>query len=144
MYFSVHNSLVCRQKHNNHTCEGLFFITLCVIWLQLIVNKSRKLVCAKFYKALFQVSTRCINTIANTGERDKDRRGSNRVSNEFRLKQVAVEKFISELKVNESHYNRAKSKRIYLSRELNIKKLHTVYNDSALAELRISILQKVL
>lgn len=37
-----------------------------------------------------------------------------------------------------SHYNRAKSKRIYLSYELNIKKLWEMYNESASINLKVS------
>lgn len=59
----------------------------------------------------------------------KDNRGGDRKSKKNALKLESVMKFISSLKGHESHYGRDKSRRFYLSSELNIKKLWKLYND---------------
>lgn len=50
---------------------------------------------------------------------------------EFEKKEDAVEEFISKLCVNESYCGRAKTKRLYLTSELNVTKLHKIYNTTA-------------
>lgn len=50
------------------------------------------------------------------------------------LKKEIVKEFIGNLKGTESHYNLNKSKRIYLSCDLSIKKLWAMYNDQAFDE----------
>lgn len=59
----------------------------------------------------------------------KDNRGGDRKSRKNVLKLESVMKYISALRGHESPYGRGKSRRIYLSSELNIKKLWKMYND---------------
>lgn len=63
------------------------------------------------------------------GEGIKDRRGGDMRSKKNAAKLENVIKFISCLKGQESHYGRAKSTRIYLSSEYNMKKLWKMYNE---------------
>lgn len=59
--------------------------------------------------------------------------------NLYAAKREAVEKFIEKLVPLEIHYTRGKDrKRLYLHPELNIKKLHDMYNDQALVGLDVS------
>ncbi|CAH2101232.1 unnamed protein product [Euphydryas editha] len=46
------------------------------------------------------------------------------------MKKEKIREFIRQLPATESHYNRNKSKKSYLSSELNIGKLRKFYNDS--------------
>lgn len=50
----------------------------------------------------------------------------------------AVKKFIASLKGHESHYSRAKSRRIYLSSENNITTLWNLYNQSAVENMKVN------
>ncbi|CAH1980234.1 unnamed protein product [Acanthoscelides obtectus] len=59
-----------------------------------------------------------------------ENRGGDRRSQKNVEKRKKVKAFIASLKGQESHYGRAKSKRIYLSAEYNITILHRLYNDS--------------
>lgn len=54
--------------------------------------------------------------------------GGKRERPDFEQKQAKVKAFISSLCVNESHFSRARTKRLYLSSELSVAKLHSVYN----------------
>lgn len=57
-----------------------------------------------------------------------ERRGGDRVSKNFESKKNSVRNFTGNLQGTESHYNRNKSKRIYLQGDLSIKKLCNIYN----------------
>ena len=60
----------------------------------------------------------------------QETRGGNRKESLYKEKQELVIKFIKGLRAVESHYNRAKSRRIYLSSDLNITKIWKMYNAS--------------
>lgn len=87
------------------------------------------------------MKTRRLLTVAKgifSGQGSTDRRGGKRDRPEYEQKFAAVKKFISELRVNESHYARAKTKRIYLSSELSVAKLHKLYNAKVQENLTVS------
>lgn len=66
-----------------------------------------------------------------------DKRGGRRVREEFVLKEAAVKAFIEKLKVTESHYGRGQSKRLYLSADLNTKKVWQTYNAQAQDDVKV-------
>lgn len=66
----------------------------------------------------------------SNGEAVKQRRGGNRKSKKSAEKRQKIIEFINKFPAVESHYNRSKSKRIYLSCELNIEKVRNMYNGS--------------
>ncbi|KAK9695237.1 hypothetical protein QE152_g32687 [Popillia japonica] len=79
------------------------------------------------------VSQRRLNTIAKKvidGTGVVDRRGGDRRSHKNADKLMKVKEFISKLKGHESHYGRAKSRRIYLSSEYNIAVLWKIFNNN--------------
>ncbi|CAH1979904.1 unnamed protein product [Acanthoscelides obtectus] len=67
-----------------------------------------------------------------------ENRGGDRRSQKNVEKRKKVKAFIANLKGQESHYGRAKSKRIYLSAEYNITILHRLYNDSVEESYKLS------
>nr|CAH7716416.1 unnamed protein product [Callosobruchus chinensis] len=82
---------------------------------------------------VFGISQKRIQTIfrqMKAGSGIAENRGGDRRSQKNLEKRVKVKAFIANLKGRESHYGRAKSKRIYLSSEYNITILHKLYNDS--------------
>lgn len=88
-------------------------------------------VCLKFFTAVLGVTKDRVNRLCKkiaSGVVLKDRRGGDRVSHKSQAKKEKVIEFIGNLNGRESHYNRAKSKRIYLPAHLNIAKLHKMYN----------------
>lgn len=88
-------------------------------------------VCQKFITSALGVSKNRLNTVAkilDKGEIPKERRGGDRKSAKSATKKRNVNNFIGSLKGHESHYSRSKSKRIYLTSDLNISRLHKMYN----------------
>lgn len=76
-------------------------------------------------------TTRKVDLVARQmydGKVPKERRGGDRVSIKSIDKKQKIRQFISKLKATESRYNKQKSKRIYLSPELSIAKLHKAFN----------------
>lgn len=63
------------------------------------------------------------------GKGIKEQRGGDRKSRKTALKLKSMINFLSSLKGKESHQGRAKSKRIYMSSEYNIKTLWKLYNN---------------
>ncbi|XP_045456339.1 uncharacterized protein LOC123666184 [Melitaea cinxia] len=97
-------------------------------------------VCAKFFQKLFNVSQTRINSIAKgvfSGEGVHERRGGNHKAHLYAQKKQAVIEFISKLEGSISHYNRLKSKRIYLPSTLSINKLYKIYNSQANENLKV-------
>nr|CAH7752216.1 unnamed protein product [Callosobruchus chinensis] len=94
-------------------------------------KKTTVPVCKKFIMAAFGVSAGRIRTVAKfleSGRVPKERRGGDRVSKKSLSKKNKIREFIASLPASESHYNRNKSARVYLSCELNLKKLYQMYN----------------
>jgi hypothetical protein len=97
-------------------------------------------VCAKFFRKLFGVGQRRLNTIAEgckTGEGEVDKRGGDHKERKYGEKRVKVYEFLSKLKACESHYSRNKSQRLYLPSNLNINKLFKMYNNSVTDNLKV-------
>lgn len=94
-------------------------------------NNRAKRVCQKFFLAAVGVSKHRIITVSSflsEGQIPRERRGGDRISKKSESKKEEVCQFIGKLRGRESHYNRKKSKRIYLSPELSIAKLQKMYN----------------
>ncbi|CAH1113441.1 unnamed protein product [Psylliodes chrysocephalus] len=94
-------------------------------------SKRRNRVCLKFFRAALGITKDRVNRLCKKIEACvslKDRRGGDKVSYKSHDKKQKIIEFIGNLKGRESHYNRLKSKRIYLAPELSIAKLHKMYN----------------
>lgn len=94
-------------------------------------SKRRNRVCLKFFRAALGITKDRVNRLCKkieAGVSLKDRRGGDKVSYKSHDKKQKIIEFIGNLKGRESHYNRSKSKRIYLAPELSIAKLHKMYN----------------
>lgn len=99
-------------------------------------------VCKKFFLSVVSGvgRTRLKNIIKKVSccQPIEETRGGDRKSNRSFLKKEKVREFIRSLKGTESHYNRKKSKRIYLSSELSIRKLRKIYNDQTTEDTKVS------
>lgn len=98
-----------------------------------ILSKKKKhtLVWKKFFMAVFEVKDKRLTAINNTcfkGEIPKANRGGDHRSHKTAAKKESLKQFINKLPARESHYNREKSKRIYLNSELNVRKLLKLYH----------------
>lgn len=96
-------------------------------------GKNTVKVCKIFFLHLMKFKPDRVRQIVKKLRNNKslaENRGGDRVSYKSLLKKESVRKFIGKLKGTQSHYNRKKSKRVYLSSELSIRKLHTIYNQS--------------
>lgn len=67
-----------------------------------------------------------------------EKRGGDKRSFKNISKFESVKKFITTLRGHESHYGRAKSRRIYLSSEYNITVLWKIYNEGAAENLKVN------
>lgn len=72
-----------------------------------------------------------------SGKAIEEHRGGDRVSHKSREKKHSVRTFIGKLKGCESHYNREKSKRVYLGCQYSISKLHKIYNSTCPENLKV-------
>lgn len=107
----------------------------------LFVKKNKmKCVCKKMFSAVFSVSEKRLNSINKQtiqGNIPAENRGGDHKSHKSVNRKESLRQFLNGLPAKESHYNRQKSKRIYLSAELNCKKLLQLYNNSVIPELRV-------
>ncbi|KAI4464379.1 dna-directed rna polymerases i ii and iii subunit rpabc2 [Holotrichia oblita] len=95
-------------------------------------RKTSVNVCQPFFLQALNVNKDRVNNVANiifNGNAPKENRGGNRVSKKSALIKESVRQFLNKLESKESHYTRAKSKRIYLNSELSIKELHEIYEN---------------
>lgn len=103
------------------------------------VGKETKQVCQKFFSAAMKLPKSRIVRVSKillNGGVPEERRGGDRVSKAFEETKDSIRNFIKNLKGTESHYSRQHTKRIYLSAELSIRKLHKMYNSSASQQLK--------
>lgn len=109
-----------------------------------LAGKKRKemhKVCKQFFVKALGISNKRlqnINKVLIKGKTPEEKRGGDRKSFKSEVKKNSLRKFLNGLPASESHYSRNKSKRIYLSAELNCKKLLSFYNDSVSEDLKIS------
>ncbi|CAH2009657.1 unnamed protein product [Acanthoscelides obtectus] len=104
-------------------------------------NGKKVYICLKLFLAIFSVIQRRENTIARkiqSGSGIIEKRGEDKRSFNNVNKFEAVKEFIASLKGHESHYGRAKSRRIYLSAENNITALWNLYNQVAVENLKVN------
>lgn len=98
-------------------------------------------VCRNFFMTALAVKNHRLFTICKTvdsGDIPKERRGGDHVSKKSLFKRDKVQEFIGKLRGTESHYNRSKSRRIYLPAHLSIKKLCQIYNEQAENQRKVS------
>lgn len=96
------------------------------------VNNQRKRICQKAFLSIFMISKNRVQGVVHrnfqSGKSASERRGGDRKGKTHAEKKIAVISFVKKLKCNESHYCREKSsKRVYLSPDLNIRKLWSMY-----------------
>lgn len=94
-------------------------------------HKHALRVCHSFFVKALGLSSRRVNRVANLihdGKVPVEKRGGDKRSKQTVDRKECVRKFIASLKGRESHYNRSKSKKIYLDSTLSIRKLHKLYN----------------
>lgn len=98
-------------------------------------------VCKKFFLHLTKFSVervRHVLKILTSGCHFVEKRGGDRVSDKSAQKKESVRQFIGSLHAEESHYNRLKSKRLYLQSGTSIRRLREAYNDSVIPSLKVS------
>lgn len=72
------------------------------------------------------------------GQMPQENRGGDRKSEKFTIRKLSVQRFIESFKGQESHYCRSKNmNRLYLSPELNIRKMWRMYNQSYEQDLQV-------
>nr|CAH7732108.1 unnamed protein product [Callosobruchus chinensis] len=99
-------------------------------------------VCRSFLSAVFNVKKGRLRSVARTlslGNVPKETRGGRRLSNINETKKQNVRDFLNRLPACESHYNRQKSKRVYLAADLNIATLHRMYNTESQSDLHVTL-----
>lgn len=99
-------------------------------------------VCSKTFADVLRLKASRIQGVTKrnfiSGSVAKENRGGDRKRFTFASRKEAVQKFIRKFKPLESHYSRGHIKhRIYLQPELNIKKIHRMYNDEALPDFEV-------
>lgn len=100
-------------------------------FLKSLHHKHPLKVCHSFFVKALGLSPRRVNRVANlinNGEVPIEKRGGDKRSQNSSDRIQSVKQFIGHLKGKESHYNRSKSKKIYLDSSLSIRKLHSLYN----------------
>lgn len=96
------------------------------------IDKKSKRVCQSFFISALGISKNRLNTVAkviDAGNGPKEKRGGDKISHKSEEKKIKIRDFVGKLKGRESHYNRHKSKRIYLSADLSIAKLCRQFNE---------------
>ncbi|KAG8287780.1 hypothetical protein J6590_030343 [Homalodisca vitripennis] len=94
-------------------------------------------VCKKFFMHITLLKATRLHNIAlkiKNGETITDKRGGDRCSQKCEPKKQALRLFLCNLRGRESHYNRKKSKRIYLQSDLNKAKLRVIYSNSTVSK----------
>ncbi|XP_060801593.1 uncharacterized protein LOC132902028 [Amyelois transitella] len=107
----------------------------------LYINKKLTTVCKQVFQKTFAIGEkrlRNLNVRLSQGETPTEKRGGDRKAAKSREKKEKLREFLKKLPAQESHYNRQKSKRIYLSSELNAARLLRIYNLSVPENLRVS------
>lgn len=103
-------------------------------------NKNRP-VCKAMFLKTFSLKKDRVSHIAKVifeGKTPKETRGGDRRSTKSAEKKEKLREFLRKLPACESHYNRSKSKRIYLSCDLNQRKLRQIYNESVPQTLKVT------
>lgn len=92
-------------------------------------------VCKKTFLQVLQITRArvefVLKTHAKTGNVPCEKRGGDHTSSKYDDKRQSVIKFISNLKCSEVHYCRSVNGRRYLSSDLNVVKLWTIYNNQS-------------
>lgn len=94
-------------------------------------------VCRTAFLRILGITKHRVNGVVDRFQLNGDlteKRGGDRKSKLYANKLIAVKSFIKSLKADESHYCRGKSVRQYLPAELNISKLHKMYNQKSDAD----------
>lgn len=121
---------ICREKNTNVSVKYTLYTEL----------RKKYRVCQNMFLATFGVTQKRVQKIAKLklhGEEIKENRGGDHKSHKYDSRRKSVRQFVGSLKASESHYNRAKSKRLYLKSDMNITKLWKIYNSKSDPELQV-------
>ena len=92
-------------------------------------------VCSKTFSAILQVDIqrfqRLNRSFRATSHSPEEKRGGDHRSKHFDGRRRAIIEFINSLKGCETHYGREKSRRVYLSSTLNVKKLWRLFTENS-------------
>lgn len=98
-------------------------------------------VCERAFRRILGVGNsriqNILRTYATTGNVVQDKRGGDHISHKFNEKKEGIMKYIISLRCLESHYCRSNTRRSYLSSDLNIEKLASMYNAQAKENLKV-------
>lgn len=98
-----------------------------------VTNNKRIPVCKENFLSINKFGRIRLVTIikkVNSGDAIAEHRGGDRKSRKSIAKKEKVREFISGLHATESHYNRKNKKRVYLSSQCSIRKLHNSYHST--------------
>lgn len=113
------------ERRNKIPLKGTKSRTLSYTY-QLFAKKKKAVpVCKRLFMTAFNVSEKRLRNLNKTlfkGSVPVEKRGGDHCSHKSVEKKTKLREFINNLPAKESHYNRNKSKMIYLSSDLNAKK----------------------
>ena len=123
-----------RTRRTRNSGETKFFMTT--------ISKIRIRVCKALFLSALNIKRYRLEGIAQhvlrKGTLRKENRGGDRKTRKYEPKRQSVEGFIKRLKARESHYDRKKSKKLYLPAELkSVRKLWIQYNNIVDGTLRV-------
>lgn len=107
-------------------------------------RKTKHRICAAIFESLFEVGARRLKTIGKgmmSGTGIKENREGDRKSEIFVDKEDRVRAFLRKLPASESQYGCKKSRRVYVSAELNIRLLHMLCNANAPEDGKVRVLK---
>lgn len=139
-YLSGLISLVPVQRRRNRKDEVIANFNTSSYCYRVRARVENKLqdvgVCYKAFLSLHGISNRRVQSLKKNlcefGDAKSDGRGKhkNRLHRLSDVTKLKVMKFIKSLKGRKSHYSIRDTSKVYLSEELNIAKLHRMYNES--------------
>lgn len=119
-----------RRRPKNKTHQNKQYQIHCYIRDQ---SKNYILVCQAAFLEILGIFKHRLNHVMKvffkTGKALTEKRGGDKKSSLFSDKKNAIMKLINKLKCIEAHYCRSESSRMYLSSDLNIRKLYKLYSD---------------
>lgn len=103
------------------------------------LSKKKIQVCQAMFLSVLNIRKDRVRRVAKVcfeGKIPKELRGGDRVSVKHIDKKQNIRQFLNGLPAKESHYNRQKSKRVYLDSSLNMRKLFDIYIEQCAPEFK--------
>lgn len=119
-----------KKSGSEHKYSVLYYLTL---------DDETVRICKNIFLSVTKMGRTRLNNIIEhvyNGLPYEEKRGGDRKSHRSVLKKEGVRNFIKLLCGTESHYSR--NKRIYLNADLNMRKLHKIYNDNSEEDLKVN------